>query len=331
MSLLVVYNTCGLGGKENSQSYIKNIRSILSQDLEDKQVVFSGCCISHQTLDKVFGEFQKDINYCLTNQRLAVNQSFNHTVLKSVEEHGEFDGYMYVASDVCFSEDTDSLSRLHKRIKNPENGIVSPEIDKDNGYYWWFDFEEHQSIWDVYGREKDFTVPLGRTANLHCKIFSNDIFKAYDNILPDIFVSYCTESTFSFLAAAVRQRFIIANDVLYHHGERDGQHSGLDGQTLAFGAGWDLVYPGAKSIKAIVEDPIGIHAGFGHEEWVPRFAHKMDIPDDKTYLIHDPEQYDKDGLSTDDRLKNFLKKNLFLSKEVLNYDNIKCKYIKAIK
>lgn len=328
MSLLVVYNACGLGDTENSDAYIKNIRTILAQDLDDKEVVFSGCCVSNESFAKVYKEFRGEISYCLTNDKLAVNQSFNHTVLTSVAEFGEFDGYMYMASDVSFIDDAQSLGRLSDRMKNAEMGIVSPEIDEDNGYYWWFGFEQDQNLWDVFPRDKDFVVPLGCTANLHCKIFSNKIFKAYGNVLPDIFVSYCTESTFSFLAAAVQQRFVIANDVSYKHGEKSGTHSGLDGQTLAFGAGWDLVFPGARTVKEIIDDPEAFAAGFGHEEWVPRFAHKTDIPKDKTYLIHDSEQFDEESFSVDDRLRDFIKKNLYLSKELLDYDEIKHKFIR---
>ena len=330
MSLLVVYNTCGLSGRDNSDVYIKNLKSVLNQNLKDKKVVFSGCFTSPSTFRKVYEEFGKDISYCLTNKKLAVNQTFNLAVQKGVEQFGEFDGYMYVASDVTFSEDSDSLSKLHDRILNSENGIVSPEIDKDNGYFWWFDFEEEQNIWDVFGREKDFTVPLGGTANLHCKIFSNKIYKEYGNVLPDIFVSYCTESVFSFLTAAVEQKFIIANDVLYYHGENKGIHDGADGQTLAYGAAWDRLLPGApRNIAEIVSDPEAVAVGFGYEEWVPRFLHKMDVPDDKPYLIHDEKQFDKNGFSVDDRLKNFIKKNLFLDSGVLNYNKIKHSYIKG--
>ena len=234
---------------------------------------------------------------------------------------------MYVASDVNFSDEKSSLRKLHARLKDPEVGIISPEIDRDNGYYWWFGFDEKENIWDVFGRDKDFVVPLGSTANLHCKIFSNKIFKAYNRILPDIFVSYCTESTFSFLAAAVKQKFIIANDVTYEHGSDNELHQGLDGQTQAFGPGWDKVYPGSKSIKEIVEDPAARTCGFGHEEWVPKFIHKMDVPDDKTYLIHDSEQFDEDGYSVDDRLKNFIKENLFLQPDVLNYGDINHRFL----
>jgi hypothetical protein len=328
MSLMVVYNVCGLSGKENSSTYIKNIRSILDQDLEDKKVILSGCYLKKTTFEKVYEEFKDEISYYLTNENLAVNQTFNHSVLRGVEEFGEFDGYMYVASDVNFSADKNSLSRLHDRILNSENGIVSPEINKDNGYFWWFDFEEDKNIWDVFGQDKDFVVPLGATANLHCKVFSNKIFKAYGRILPDIFVSYCTESSFSFLAAAVKQKFIIANDVKYNHGPDDGVHHGLDGQTQVFGPAWDRVYPGARSIKEIMEDPDASSCGMGHEEWVPRFIHKMDVPNDKTYLMHDKAQFDKNGFSIDNRLRNFIKKNLFLQPEVLDYDKINHKFVR---
>ena len=328
MSLMIVYNVCGLSGRENSSTYIKNIRSILNQDLKDKRVVLSGCYVKKKTFEEVYKEFKDEISYYLTNERLAVNQSFNHSVLKGVQEFGQFDGYMYVASDVEFSDDSNSLSRLHDRILDPQNGIVSPEIDKDNGYFWWFDFDEEKNIWDVFNKEKDFVVPLGATANLHCKIFSNKIFNAYGRILPDIFVSYCTESSFSFLSAAVGQKFIIANDVKYSHGTKEGMHQGLDGQTQAFGPAWDRVYPGAKSIKEIMEDPEAAMCGMGHEEWVPRFIHKMDVPNDKTYLIHDKAQFDENNFSIDDRLKNFIKKNLFLQPEVLDYNKINYKFIR---
>ena len=329
MSLMVVYNTCGIGGRENSATYIKNIRSILKQDLSSKRVILSGCCLSKKTFQKVYQEFGNRISYYLTNERLAVNQTFNHAVLKGVQEFGEHDGYLYVASDVSFNDDLNSLSRLHDRILKDENGIVSPEIDKDNGYFWWFGFEEEQNIWDVFGRDKDFVVPLGSTANLHCSIFSNKIFKAYGRPLPDVFVSYCTESSFSFLSAAVQQQFIIANDVECSHGENVGLHDGLDGQTQAFGPAWDRVFPGSKSIKEIVESPEAAACGFGHEEWVPRFLHKMNVPNDKVYLMHDEKQFDEDNFSIDERLKNFIKNNLFLDKSILDYDTVVCKFIKG--
>ena len=49
MSLMVVYNTCGLSGKENSSTYIRHIRTIMNQDLQEKKIVFSGCKIKKET------------------------------------------------------------------------------------------------------------------------------------------------------------------------------------------------------------------------------------------------------------------------------------------
>ena len=329
MSLMVVYNACGLSGRENSDTYIKHINSILNQNFEDKKVIFSGCLISRKTFEKVYSVFKDRISYYLTDEKLAVNQSFNHAVLEGINKFGEFDGYVYMASDVKFTDDLESLTKLNKRILDQENGIVSPEIDRDNGYYWWFDFPEDKNIWEVFGREKDFVVPLGATANLHCAVFSNKIYKEYNRVLPDIFVSYCSESSFSFLAAAVKQKFIIANDVTCNHGVNEGPHHQLDGQTQVYGAAWDLVFPGSKSIKEIVESDEAKSCGFGHEEWVPRFIHRMNIPNDKTYLIHDSEQFDENNFSIDDRLKVFIKNNLFLSKKILDYDKIAHVFLKG--
>ena len=330
MSLMIVYNVCGLSGRENSSTYIKHLNSILDQNFDDKKVIFSACLISKDTFTKVYSTFRDRISYYITDQKLAVNQSFNHAVLAGIKEFGEFDGYVYMASDVKFTDDLDSLTKINNRIMREDIGIVSPEIDRDNGYYWWFGFDESEYIWDVFGRDNDFVVPLGSTANLHCAAFSNKIYKEYGRILPDVFVSYCSESSFTFLAAAVRQKFLITNDVLCNHGVHDGPHHQLDGQTQVYGAGWDLVFPGSKSIKEIVESDEAKDCGFGHEEWVPRFLDRMNVPDDKVYLMHDPEQFDDDDLSYDDRLKEFIKDNLFLSKNILDYDKIEHKFIRGL-
>ena len=81
-------------------------------------------------------------------------------------------------------------------------------------------------------------------------------------------------------------------------------------------------------MKEIVEDPEAKACGFGHEEWVPKFIHKMDVPDDKTFLIHDPEQFDENSFSVDERLKRFLAKNLYLSPAVLDYNKINSRFVR---
>ena len=329
MSLLVVYNTCGLTGRENSDHYINNINTILNQDFNDYKLVFSGCLIKQETFEKVYATFGKKISYYLTNEKLAVNQSFNHAVLKGIEEYGEFDGYMYVASDVRFSDDRSALSKINARIVESQNGIVYPEIDHDNGYFWWFDYPEDKNIWEVFGRDTDFTVPVGKTANLHCAAFSKKIVQTYGRPLPDIFVSYCSESSFSFLAAAVQQKFIIANDVLCHHGMNQGPSHQLDGQTQVFGAGWDIVYPGAKSVRELISSQEAIESGFGHEEWAANPRHNA--PADKPYLVHDATRFDENGYSISESLEQFIKHNLFLSPSTLDYNTIEHQFIREAK
>ena len=327
MSLLIIYNTCGLNKVDNSDFYIKNIKSILNQNFKDRKIIFSGNNIQPSVFKKLYNEFRNDINYCLTNQGLAVNQTFNHSVLKGVENYGEFDGYMYVASDVSFNDDADSLERLHQRTSDPTNGIISPEIDRDNGYFWWFNFDQEKNLWDIFSRDKDFVVPLGCTANLHCKIFSNKIFREFERVLPDIFVSYCTESIFSFLCAAIKQKFIITNDVVCHHGEKAGTHEGLDGQTLTFGAAWDRLYPGTpRTIAEIISDPAAAQCGLGYEEWAPPFIAQGKVDSSKPHLIHDPKQFDDNGFSIDNRLRNYIKENFFLKKNVLDYGKIEYRF-----
>ena len=327
MSLLVVYNTCGLTGLENSSHYIESINSILAQDLKDIKIVFSGCLIQEETFKNVYKAFGSRIAYYLTNERIAVNQSFNHAVLKGIEQFGKFDGYVYMASDVKFTDDLQSLSKLNQRILNGDNGIVYPEIDRDNGYSWWFNFPENKNIWEVFGRDNDFIVPVGSTANLHCAVFSHKLVDEYSRPLPDIFVSYCSESTFSFLTAAIKQKFIIANDVICHHGVHDGPHHQLDGQTQVFGPAWDLVYPGAKSVRDIINSPAAKESGFGHEEWAANPKHN--VPKDKPYLVHDASKFDENGYSTSLSLKHFIQENLFLAPETLDYSELPCKFIKG--
>ena len=55
----------------------------------------------------------------------------------------------------------------------------------------------------------------------------------------------------------------------------------------------------------------------------------MSVPDDKTYLIHDPAQFNSDGHSIDNRLRDFIKNNLFVNSNLLNYDNIQHKFLKG--
>lgn len=327
-SVLVVYNTCGINGVEPVDVYKQNIASILEQTHENKKIIWSSCYNSQETIQEVVNYFGDKISVNIINHHLAVNQTFNHSVMAGNKLFGDFDGYMYVAGDVKFNEDQDSLSRLASRLENEENGIISPEIDNDNGYYWWFNFEEGKRLFEVFDSNKDFVVPVGATSNLHAKIFSSKIYKEFGTILPDIFVSYCTETIFSFIAASIKQKFIITNDVIMNH--RTGQISSPEGNCQAYGGNWDTLFPNVRrSIRQIVDDPMAKQVGLGYEEWVGTYKGKMNIPQDKPYLMHDSNKFDSNGFSLNDNLKIFIKDNFYLSKDVLDYNRIPSVFLRG--
>ncbi len=295
--------------------------------------MWSSCFNSPGNRQQVLDELGDKISLSIVDFKFAVQQSFNFSVIKSIENFGEADGYLYVASDILL-EDKNTLKKLSIRLKNKENGIISPEINNDNGYSWWFDFPEDKNIFDIFDKSKDFIVPLGATANLHCALFSNKIYKEYGNILPDIFTSYCGESIFNSLVSAIQQKFIITNDIIAIHRDKQdvkGQSiANVDGQTKVFGAGWDRIYPGAKrTIKEIISDPLAYEVGLSYETWVPRFKHKMDIPSDKPYLMPNLNCFDENGFCKDERLKEFIKENFYLSKDVLDYASVTSEFTKG--
>ena len=304
--LLVVYNTCGFSGRENVDWYIDCINNLLSQDFEDFKLVISSCGNRMPTIKKLVATFKDKVSYNFINDRITVNQSFNHTVKKSVEEFGEFEGYLYVDSGINVRDNKNVLSEAYKLFKSSNYGMVTMQASNDNGFKQWINV-------DGYVTGKNFEIPIGRACNLHTQIFSNDIFKAFDNkIIPDIFVAYCTESVFSFLAAAAKQKWVIMKDVVLEH------LKSLDGATCGFN------HTGPKGdnknnlfadldIYEICKDPEAWESGFGYEEM----------------FLHDPKKYNEDGEVQDpERLKEFIRTRMFLTKEQFDYNKVVHKFIK---
>ena len=307
--LLVVYNTCGFSGRENVDWYIDCINNLLSQDFEDFKLVISSCGNRMPTIKKLVATFKDKVSYNFINDRITVNQSFNHTVKKSVEEFGEFEGYLYVDSGINVRDNKNVLSEAYKLFKSSNYGMVTMQASNDNGFKQWINV-------DGYVTGKNFEIPIGRACNLHTQLFSNDIFKAFDNkIIPDIFVAYCTESVFSFLAAAAKQKWVIMKDVVLEH------LKSLDGATCGFN------HTGPKGdnknnlfadldIYEICKDPEAWESGFGYEEMQGVF-------------LHDPKKYNEDGEVQDpERLKEFIRTRMFLTKEQFDYNKVVHKFIK---
>lgn len=215
------------------------MKTILSQEYENYELLWSSCFNSQSCVNEVMEELEDQISLCRVDQIWAVNQTFNKSCLEGIKHFGTFDGFTYMASDSFFS-DKETLSKMARRLKDPTNGIIYPEIDNDSGLYWHLNFPEEKSLWEVYDQKQDIIIPLGATGNLHVAIFSRKILEEFGRPLVDLFTSYCSESIFTFVVAAIKQKMIICNDILVHHRDKkdikNEKVESVDGQTKAYGA-----------------------------------------------------------------------------------------------
>lgn len=317
MQLCVVFNTCGISCKDNLQFYIQNINSILSQNFQDYRLVISDCKNPESIRDGLINNFKDRASFNFIDDVLPVNVTFNHSVLQAIKAFGDFEGYMYVDSGIRFTE-LDQISRLNNLYKSGPYAMVASRTNTDSGAFLWFGVGG--GLWDESGQEKLFSdgnliIPIGKALNLHVQIFSHELFKRFGGrIIPDIFASYCTESTFSFICAAIKKQWVVSKDVIVEHRHSmDFGSSGFNPANIGYPA-WQHLFRSPKTIFQIITDREGIDSGFGYEEC-------------QGILMHDPSQFDENQFCINDRLEGFIKKNLYLPKEAMDYEAINHKWL----
>ncbi len=318
--LYVIFNTCGLSGNEQTAAYIQSINSILQQDFDDFRVVVSSCLnspMTRNTLCRVFGD---KVSYNFINDVLPVNITFNHTVMKCVESMGPADGYLYIDSGITFGDNKNVLKSLYDLHKSDSYGMTAGRVDTDAGTFLWF--QEGANQHDESGQANlfkngHFIIPVGKTINLHIQIFDHSIFENFNKrILPDIFASHCTESTFSFVNACLKKKFVLHKDVVVNHlTSMDGASSGFRPEYAGV-PGWQhLLSFSHKTIFDIINDPEALPSGFGYEEC-------------QNILMHNPDKFDAEGYAAEpDRLKKFLQENIYLPETHFNYNSINHQFI----
>jgi len=310
--LLVVYNTCGIK-RDNTDWYIKCINSLLDQDFDGYKIVLSSCLNSPACFKKIYNTFGNKISYCYHAEPHTVNITFNKTVQECVKHYGEFEGYVYVDSGVVFNYH-DVLCRAYDLYKSGPNAFVTIQVDSDTG----FDQIglQNESSESVQIKSRDFVIPVGSACNLHSQIFSNEAYKTYNNkLMPDVFKAYCTESTFSFLCAALKKKWVILKDMSVHHKKGcDGASTSVPHWSPEHGNPWNNLFFGRNAMD-FINDPEAISAGLGYEE-----CNKI--------MVHDPNKYDENGFSKEpQKLIEMIKKYFLLTEGELSYDKIKCKFI----
>lgn len=295
--ICAVYNTCGLNGKDNVNYYIEAIKSILNQNF-DCDVILSACLNPIDQINRIKDVFGQNIKYCLYNDKYTVNITFNKTVKEYIKNITNSEGYLYIDSG-CILHDINSVSTMYEYYKSNAYGMVSLTTNSDTGFHLWFGKDMHHT----------FEVPIGKAINLHCQIFHPEIENRFNAIIPDVFKTYCTESVFSFVCAAVNRKWLHIMDTQVQHWH------GMDGGSSGFltNPGWWDFLPGAKSPHDMIASQEGTDCGFGYEEC-------------QSIKVHDDSKYEN-GLAKDpERLARFIQEWIYLPKNVLNYDEIKCEF-----
>ena len=309
--LLVVFNTCGIK-RENPDQYIRGIRSLLDQDLDNFRVVVSSCLNSDSGRRYLIDNLGDSVSYNFIDETLPINVTFNHSCLKGREEFGDYEGYVYVDSGITLKTQSD-LSNLYNLFKRDDYGMVSGRTDSDSGYSLWFGLGE--GLWDTSEDHKlfdggDFVIPVGKTVNLHFQIFGKKLIDYYNFLMPDIYAGYCTESVFSFLCAALDTKFAVSKDVIVEHiHQMDIGSSGFDPLQWQRDGGKSYEHPFlVDSIIDIANK--GHEFGFGYEEC-------------EDILMHDPDKFDENGYAKDDRLKDFIRDTQFVGNMgLMDYDKV---------
>ncbi len=329
--MLVVYNTCGLSGRENHEYYSLALKSILNQfgsvlcnskGNERFRVVVSDCCCSNTTRDILKNKFGDVVNFNLIDYRLPVNITFNQTVLTAVKHLGYFDSYIFVDSGINFGQDIFVLEKLYELYKSGPYSIVHGRATCDTGFQAFSGLPYHENDYisyrDYFAKNGPYEVPLGCAVNTHVQLHGFQLLEAYGRLIPDIFAGQCTESVMTFLAAAIKTKTVISHNTELEH------VTGLDIPSVGFSPNqwemsgrkrWDHLVVD-ESIVDIIERGWGYGMGYaeGHAEGDGKIAHF-------------PYMFDKDGFAKSDKLAPYIRDNLFLKKEQFDYDQISSTWI----
>lgn len=311
MKLLSVYNICGISKRENIGFYKNALNSLINQKNIDHDIVISSCLSSHSILSELKYTFpQIKINNII--DKVPVNVSFNHSC--NIFDDGNYDGFLYIDSGIIFPK-TNVLSNMITRMESGPYAMTCCITDTDQGV----SLDNIGNLDGGNGIVNDGIgqcVSIGSSLNLHCQIFSNRIKNFFNNIIPDIFAGYCTESVFSFICASLQQRWAVCSDVVGHAISIDGQSSGFHPSVWTMKTGRES-YDHPFAINGYMDrilNPYAIQVGFGFEEC-------------RHILIHDTNQYNKEMFCINNDLKYYIRNNLYLKPEEFDYNNINYRII----
>lgn len=296
--LLIVYNTCGVNGDDYTRldKYVESVESILNQDFEHSiNLCVSSCLNSDKVVGNLQDRFFDGIDIYRCHELVPVNVTFNKAIQECVKKYGEFEFYCYIDSGIRLLADN-TLQKMYE-IGKQDNAMVSVVPSSDSGFeHWSIKYDDNTKV---------YKIPLGSAINLHCQFFSNKLFKNFDNrVMPDCFKSFCTESVFGALCAAIKSQWVLLTNITVEHIHLDGASA------VSNGGRHDEIYLLNKTIYDIFFTEEAKETGIFYEQY-------------RNILPVDLSKYDENGWSRDNKLRDWILKNLFLSRDILNYENIK--------
>ncbi len=295
MNVLAIINTYNFRG---ISAQLHNVlKGWLEQELNDYyvDVVISDNGSTDRFLDEI-RQFCKDNNkdnlkfhaFAVIHKH-PVYPTFNAAIkFKNSSKH--YDYYIYNSED-CVMSKSDDLVNILKEFDNPRAAMVFPIADFDNtNFYFHFD-----GYLDTPGQK----IPIGESLNMHFAVFSRYYMEKYDFKFVDVLTAFADESLLTFFCAAIDRDWLACRRVVVNHQKVVSKMKGYSGYHT---------YANFKSFDQLFKP--GYDVGLGFEccqGWFP----------------FNPDCYDNDGrCKKPQALYDYIKENLFLSKELVDYDEL---------
>jgi len=240
--------------------------------------------------------------------RYSMHICINH--LNLYLKDNDYDWIGHSNSDVIW-ENPDSMSTLLKDAElNKDCVVISPQVDIDMNacFPQFIEYDDRPPTM--------LKVPEG--INGHAYLHKREFYQAYDYKRPDVLWAHRAESFIGYCCAAIRKREYISHRVMLHHYRNGSYNMGMEREDFDFYDKPMEAWGTKEDFMKMVED--GYWIGFGFEECYIL----ADNPIEES-RAHNSDVYDEDKYPLTDDLYKFLRKNLFLTKEQLDYDKLNAK------
>lgn len=297
---LIVYNLCGLQ-RNNTKQWITNIEDLL-QDDDDFDFCISACNVNEET-KKYFKEYFKHrkVKLHFVDDILPVNVTFNFACLINPG----YKYYIYCASDIRRNSQEKIVSKIKKFHIENNNAITGAYVLNDALPQAQIHYKDKLKI------GQDVTFKPGEAFNCHFVMYDNCIKNKIGKLMPDVFASWCTESVFFYVCAALEKNLGMLNSLsvsLFH----PQAHQDLDGNSSGFskGKGPRHLFKSKLSVNERLMSEEAYKVGFGYEEV-------------NGFFKHNPRMYLGTQNANPTKLLGFIKKAVYLTDEEFSYKEIK--------